>query len=106
MIIDKVFIQIRASVTCMQYGEAKWIIYPLDVKVRLSKGPFNEDDQIVLSRDYCGIEHLRRRLSQIECTRNNVDLVSYQLEALDKDWKSKHLDCLIDLWGKPEDYDQ
>ncbi len=61
----------------MEYGEAKWIIYPLGVKVRLSKGLFDEDDQVVLSRDYCGIEHLRRRLHQIEYIRNGVALVPF-----------------------------
>ena len=83
----------------MEYGQAKWIIHPLGVKVRVGKGPFSEHD-FDLEIDYAGSAHLGKRLEDMGYidTEGN-DLVPYQLEPLDSDWKSKLLDFMHDLYG-------
>ena len=83
----------------MNYGQEKWIIWPLGVKVRLEKGPFSEDEYD-LEIDYSGTYHLMRRLRDMDYIDNqDNELVPYELEALDPDWKSKLLDYKHDLYG-------
>lgn len=113
MIIDKVFIQIRASVTYMEYGQAKWIIHPLRIKVRLMRP---KDWKEVTDRpncnyaiddtDYAGVEHLKLMLDDLQYYDDGKDLAPYQLEPLDPDWKSKHLDHCRDSFGHPSGYDE
>lgn len=95
----------------MDYGESKWIIYPIGVKVRLMK-PANweevwdkMEEYPLDNTDYAGVEHLKQRLDEIEYTNNGKDLVSWQVEPLDSDWKTKHLDHLRDEYGDPEGYE-
>lgn len=86
----------------MNYGQEKWIIWPLGVKVRVGKGPFDEDDYD-LQIDYAGTRHLRNRLEDMEyIDSQGNDVVPYELEALDPDWKSKLLDHKHDLYGPGE----
>lgn len=96
----------------MEYGEAKWIIYPIGVKVRLMKPDDWEEiwdkmekDYPLDHTDYAGVEHLKQRLDEIEYTSNGDDLLSWQVEPLDPDWKTKHLDHLRDEYGDPECYE-
>lgn len=92
----------------MQYGDAKWIIYPLGVKVRLMK-PENWEDidsNYLLESDYAGVEHLKHRLEELEYTHYDDDLIPYQVEPLDPDWKSKHLDHHHDTFGQPSIYEE
>ena len=97
----------------MEYGEAKWIIYPIGVKVRLMKPDDWEEiwdkmdaDYPLDDTDYAGVEHLKQRLDEIEYTSNEKDLVSWQVEPLDPDWKTKHLDHLRDEYGEPSDFSE
>lgn len=96
----------------MEYGEAKWIIYPIGVKVRLMKPDDWEEiwdkmekDYPLDHTDYAGVEHLKQRLDEIEYTSNGDDLLSWQVEPLDPEWKTKHLDHLRDEYGEPEGYE-
>ena len=109
MIIDKVFIQIRASVTYMEYGQAKWIIHPLRIKVRLMKPKDWKEIQIhsnyaIDDTDYAGVEHLKLMLDDLQYYDDGKDLAPYQIEPLDPDWKSKHMDHCRDQFGHPSDY--
>ena len=97
----------------MQYGEAKWIIHPLRIKVRLMKP---EDWREVTDRpncnyavgstDYAGVEHLKLMLDDLQYYDDGKDLAPYQLEPLDPDWKSKHMEHCRDSFGHPSGYDE
>ena len=98
----------------MQYGEAKWVIHPLGVKVRLMK-PDDWEEEVwgkpncnypVDGTDYAGIEHLKLMLDDLQYYNDGKDLAPYQLEPLDPDWKSKHLDHCRDSFGHPSGYDE
>lgn len=89
----------------MQYGEAKWIIHPLGVKVRLME-PDDWDevwdtcDFPIDDTDYAGVEHLKQRLYELNLIDGmERELGFFQIEPLDADWKTKHLDHCRDEYG-------
>lgn len=89
-------------------GEAKWILYPLGVKVRII---MPEDDEIddfdyPVQNDYAGIESLKVMLSDLNYASINLeDKIEWKVEYLDPDWKSEHLEHLKDFYGNPDDYE-
>ena len=92
----------------MRYGEAKWVIHPLGIKVRLML-PDDWKEEVwdidtygfpVDETDYAGVEHLKLRLTELELLgQGGEDIAFYELEAIDPDWKSKHMDHLRDEFG-------
>lgn len=88
-------------------GEAKWILYPLGVKVRIIivDGDDNPYDYPV-QNDYAGIESLKVVLEDLNYVSSitSEDKIDWRIESLDPDWKSKHLEHLIDIYGEPDSY--
>ncbi|MDG7037645.1 MAG: hypothetical protein JRN37_00570 [Nitrososphaerota archaeon] len=97
----------------MEYGAAKWVIHPLGVKVRLMKPDDWEEvwnkpncNYAVDDTDYAGVEHLKLMLDDLQYYDNGEDLAPYQVEPLDPDWKTKHLDHCRDEFGQPSGYNE
>lgn len=97
----------------MKYGEAKWVIHPLGVKVRLMQPDDWEEvwetcnDFPIDETDYAGVEHLKQRLYDLNLIDGTErELGFFEIEPLDPDWKSKHLDHCRDEYGQPSIYEE
>lgn len=91
----------------MKRGETKWLLQPLGVKVRIIIPEDNEKDDFdfPVQNDYAGIESLKVMLGSLNYASINLeDKIEWQIESLDPDWKSKHLEHLKDFYGDPVDF--
>ena len=98
----------------MKYGEAKWALYPIGVKVR--RRLMTDDDidklhdryMIPITNDDSGITSLKLLLIDLNYFDydHGKDIIDWKIESLDPDWKTEYLDELKDYYGEARDYDE
>ena len=98
----------------MKYGEAKWVLYPIGVKVRRRIMTDDEIDKlqekywIPITTDESGITSLKLLLIDLnyfDCDHTK-DLIDCKIESLDPDWKTEYLDELKDYYGEAQNCDE
>jgi len=96
----------------MKYGEAKWVLYPIGVKVRRRIMTDNDVGDLVdrygipITNDDSGITSLKLLLIDLNYIDydQGKDLIDWKIEALDPDWKTEYIDDVKDLYGSPDYY--
>ena len=81
-------------------------MHPLGVKVRIIIPEGDDMDfDYPIQNDYAGIESLKVMLGSLNYISQSMeDKIEWQVESLDPDWKSKHLEHLKDFYGDPVDF--
>ena len=99
----------------MKYGEAKWILYPIGVKVRnLITETENDVEQyfneynVLIDNDFSGVKSIHCMVIDLNYVTysDNVmtDVVNWKVEPLDPEWKSEYLDQVRETYGRPDHY--
>lgn len=98
----------------MKYGEAKWILYPIGVKVRRRIMTDNDVGDLIdrygipITNDDSGITSLKLLLIDLNYFDydHTKDIIDWRIESLDPDWKTEYLDEIKDFYGEAQDYDE
>ena len=98
----------------MRYGEAKWILYPLGIKVKTmipeteeESDRYNNEYDIFLDDDISGIRSLFYMvidLNYIDNIMDRNDLTKWSVEALNPDWKTDYLYQIRQFYGRLDYY--